>query len=52
MVDGLDIRLFTDFLLAIRQPDWRDVCSGDVEAAPDRMIDLDDVVDFVDCLLN
>ena len=32
--------------------DWRDVCSGDLEAVPDKMIDFDDVAAFVDCLLS
>ena len=50
-VNGLDIQLFTDFLLQSSVPDWRDVCSGDVEAAPDQVINLDDVTNFVACLL-
>lgn len=51
LVDGLDIQLFSDFLLLASPPDWRDVCSGDVEATPDGTIDPDDVADFVACLL-
>ena len=50
--NGLDIQLFTDFLLLNSVPDWRDVCSGDVEAVPDQMINLGDVADFVACLLT
>ena len=49
--NGLDIQLFTDFLLLNSVPDWRDVCSGDLEAVPDQVINLDDVADFVACLL-
>lgn len=51
VVNGLDIQLFTDFLLMNSVPDWRDVCSGDVEAVPDQVINLGDVADFVACLL-
>ncbi|MFQ5424056.1 MAG: hypothetical protein ACE5F9_08750 [Phycisphaerae bacterium] len=51
LVDGLDIQLFTDFLLLSSPPDWRDVCSGDVETTPDGTIDLADVANFVACLL-
>ncbi len=50
--NGLDIQLFTDFLLMNSVPDWRDVCSGDVEAVPHQMIDLGDVAEFVACLLT
>ncbi|MCG8405372.1 MAG: hypothetical protein MI923_09260 [Phycisphaerales bacterium] len=50
--NGLDIQLFVNFVLMTDTPDWRDVCSGDLEAVPDSMIDFDDVVEFVDCLLN
>jgi hypothetical protein len=52
VVDGLDVGLFVDFLLATSDPDWRDICSGDVEATPDHTIDMDDVEGFVTCLLN
>jgi hypothetical protein len=52
VLDGLDIGLFVDFLLATGQPDWRDICSGDVEVAPNHVIDVDDVEEFVTCLLN
>ena len=52
LVNGLDVQLFVDFLLLTSTPDWRDVCSGDVEATPDWTIDLDDVASFVACLLN
>jgi hypothetical protein len=49
--DGLDVQLFVDFVLANAQPNWMDVCSGDLEMPPDGSIDLDDVADFVACLL-
>ncbi len=52
LVNGLDVQLFVDFLLLTSTPDWRDVCSGDVEAMPDLTIDLDEVASFVACLLN
>ncbi|MCG8409279.1 MAG: hypothetical protein MI923_29090 [Phycisphaerales bacterium] len=42
--DGLDIQLFVHFALMVNTPDWRDVCSGDLEIPPDQMIDNDDVV--------
>ncbi len=51
-VNGLDIQFFVDFLLLNSMPDWQDVCSGDVEAVADQAIDMDDVDDFVACLLN
>ena len=50
--NGLDIQLFTDFLLMNSVPDWRDVCSGDVELVPDQVINPDDVAEFVACLLT
>lgn len=50
--NGRDIQLFVDFLLAAAAPNWRDVCSGDMEPAADRMIDPDDVAGFVACLLG
>ncbi len=50
--DGLDVQLFVDFVLASAEPDWMDVCSGDLESPPDAIIDLDDLADFVDCLLS
>jgi hypothetical protein len=49
--NGNDIQTFIDLLLAA-DGDWRDVCSGDVGAPPDGMIDMDDVLPFVNCLLN
>lgn len=49
--DGDDIALFVEYLLN-SGADWRDVCSGDVEAVPDQVINLDDVADFVACLLG
>ncbi len=49
--DGDDIALFVEYLL-YGEADWRDSCSGDVEASPDGTIDLDDLVVFVDCLLS
>ncbi len=51
LVNGGDVQSFIDFVLLNSSPDWRDVCSGDVEAAPDKVIELDDVANFVDCLL-
>lgn len=50
-VNGGDVQSFIDYLLLNAAPDWRDVCSGDVEAAPDKTIDFDDVANFVACLL-
>lgn len=50
--NGLDIQLFVDFVLSQATPDWRDVCSGDVESVPDMMIDSDDLAGFVSCLLS
>ncbi len=49
--NGLDIQLFVEFVLSANTPDWRDVCSGDLEGIPDQTIDFDDVADFVGCLL-
>ena len=49
--NGQDIQLFTDFLLQSSAPDWRDVCSGDLEPVPDQIINLNDVANFVSCLL-
>ncbi len=49
--NGLDIQLFVEFVLSANTPNWRDVCSGDLEGTPDGMIDFDDVADFVACLL-
>ncbi len=49
--NGLDIQLFVEFVLMTNTPDWLDVCSGDLEGIPDQTIDLDDVADFVACLL-
>ena len=49
--NGLDIQLFVEFVLSANTPDWLDVCSGDLEAGPDQVIDFDDVADFVACLL-
>ena len=51
IADGDDIQLFIDFLTMMATPDWRDVCSGDVEPIPDQVIDMDDVAEFVACLL-
>ncbi len=51
LVNGGDVQSFIDFVLLNSSPDWRDVCSGDVEAVPDKVIELDDVANFVDCLL-
>src|SRR5207247_429213 len=45
--NGRDIQLFVNFLLGSAAPNWRDVCSGDVQAVPDRMIDPADVAAFV-----
>ena len=50
--NGQDVQLFVESVLSANIPDWRDVCSGDLEAGPDRVIDFDDVANFVDCLLN
>ncbi len=50
--NALDVSRFVGFVLQQMTPDWRDVCSGDVEPTPDRMIDIDDVAAFVDCLLT
>jgi hypothetical protein len=50
--DGDDIQVFLDFVLGPFGPDWRDVCSGDVEVTPDGMIGPDDIDAFVDCLLG
>lgn len=49
--NGKDIQFFINFLLA-SNGNWRDVCSGDVEASPDGQIDMDDVTPFVNCLLT
>src|SRR5438552_1784710 len=50
--DGGDIQSFVNFLLGNAAANWRDVCSGDVEAAPDRTIDPNDVAAFITCMLN
>ena len=47
---GLDIHLFVVFVLLMRKPDCRDVCSGDVEPVPDMVIDPNDVAALVSCL--
>lgn len=49
-VNGLDIRFFVDVVPLSATPDWRDVCSGDVEPPVNQMIDLDHVSNFVDCM--
>ena len=51
-MNGLDVSLFVGFVLQQMMPDWRDVCSGDLEMPLDKMIDIDDVADFVACLLG
>ncbi|MCZ6816132.1 MAG: hypothetical protein O7F76_05470, partial [Planctomycetota bacterium] len=50
--NGLDIQLFVEFVLSANTPNWRDVCSGDLEEPPDQTIDPDDVAKFIDCLLS
>lgn len=52
VANGMDIQVLIDFLVMTTTPDWRDVCSGDLETPPDGTIDLDDVAVFVNCLLN
>ncbi len=49
--NGLDVQAFTRLVL-LGGADWRDVCSGDLEAVPDGMLDYDDVSSFVACLLS
>lgn len=49
--NGPDIQAFINRLL-LGGYNWRDVCSGDVEAVPDGMIDPGDIVNFVACLLS
>jgi hypothetical protein len=49
--NGGDIQAFVARLIA-GGADWRDVCSGDVEAVPNGMIDPGDVPAFVTCLLS
>ncbi len=49
--NGGDIQLFVEFVLTTATPDWRDICSGDVDGAANELIDVDDVAGFVDCLL-
>jgi hypothetical protein len=49
--NGDDIALFVEYLLH-GGADWRDVCSGDAGTPPDGTIDMDDVADFVACLLS
>jgi len=49
--NGADVQLFVSFLLSGGES-WLDVCSGDVEPTPDNQIDLDDVNNFVSCLLT
>ncbi|MCB9853150.1 MAG: hypothetical protein H6819_08640 [Phycisphaerales bacterium] len=50
--NGDDIQPFIDFVLNAATPNWLEVCSGDVENTPDLMIDIDDLQNFVDCLLT
>ena len=50
--NGRDVQSFTWYLLLTLSPNWRDVCSGDVEGSPDQVIDFDDIAPFVDCLLS
>lgn len=50
--NGLDVQWFVNFVLMAATPDWRDVCSGDLEAPADKTIDVDDIANFVNCLLN
>ncbi len=52
VVDGRDIQLFVEFVLGSSDPEWRDVCSGDVEDSPDGRIGLDDALAFVECVLS
>ena len=49
--DGLDVQPFVTILL-MGGGSWQNLCSGDVEAVLDGVIDLDDVTPFVDCLLT
>lgn len=49
--NGLDVQVFTRLLL-LGGADWTDVCSGDLESVPDGMLDEDDVIPFVACLLS
>ena len=49
--NGDDIALFVEYLMN-SGADWRDVCSGDLETPSDGTIDLDDVTDFVACLVS
>ena len=51
LIDGRDLQRFTD-LLAGGIGMAREKCAGDVETIPDNAVDQDDVVPFVECLLN
>lgn len=52
VANGADTQLFVEFVMMTASPDWRDVCSGDVEATPNNLIDVGDVKQFVACMLT
>jgi hypothetical protein len=49
--NGRDVQNFVDLLL-VGGADWRDLCSGDMEATPDNALNIDDVDAFVSCLMG
>ncbi|MFQ5502894.1 MAG: hypothetical protein ACE5EQ_11445 [Phycisphaerae bacterium] len=49
-VNGIDIDRFTEILVA-GGGTTEENCAGDLEAVPDDMIDIDDVPNFVSCVL-
>ncbi|MCG8409413.1 MAG: hypothetical protein MI923_29765 [Phycisphaerales bacterium] len=51
VVDGEDIALFTS-LLVNGGPTPVEVCAGDLENTPDGSIDMDDVPNFISCVLQ
>ena len=48
--NGRDVQSFVNVLLA--GGTWRDTCSGAVQAAPDKVVNLADIPPFIACLLN
>jgi hypothetical protein len=49
--NGRDVQGFVSVLLN-GNADWRDICSGDVDASNDGVVDINDVDAFTACLLN
>jgi len=47
-----DIDLFVSVLLMSGTSTWREICSGNVDLSPDRQVNINDIDDFVTCILQ